>query len=387
MNKNRAVWLWCAGAVIAILLGLSITAQNRNATIELKPANPTNKDNVAFTLSGVWPNGCVPQSPKVSVGSGEIRIDTSFPSEICTASLTPWSLTGSVGVLAAGDYLLTVTYSSPGSATPMEIGRKAFTVTSASVGNEAIFPIVVNGAVGTNAHYQSIFTVLNASSQDVHATLEIYNNSGTPTGAFCSPLAPPPSSVTATLSPGGELFRFTSADLPFLNGWGRLRWDGSPGILASAEVTLIAAPPDRCLLVCNRPSTEKLSSAQIPAVRPAQEFRFPLTLNRNRQTALAIVNPSAVDTVTATVTVLDGSGASANLGIPNSFDVKIGPLQRISKFVWEMVLEATPTFAPVPFPEGFQGSVMVSATAPVAVGALHIMFPEGKFVSAPSFSQ
>src|SRR5262249_28873465 len=152
----------------------------------------------------VWTNGCVPQTPKVSIASGEIRIETSFPAETCTAALTPWSLTGSLGVLAAGDYLLIVTYSTPSLTAPMEIGRKAFTVSTASLSNEAILPIVVNGAVGTNAHYQSIFTVLNASSQDVHATLEIYNNSGALTGAFCSPLAPPPSSVTATLNPGGE---------------------------------------------------------------------------------------------------------------------------------------------------------------------------------------
>ena len=386
MNRNRAVWLWPAGMVFGILIALSIAAQDKSAKIELKPANPTNKDDIAFTLSGVWTNGCVPQSPKVSIASGAIRIETSNPGEVCTQALTPWSLTGSIGVLAAGDYLLTVTYSAPG-LSALEIGRKAYTVTDVSSSNEVILPIIVNGAIRDNAHYQTIFTVLNASSQDVHATLQIYNNSGAATGAFCSPLAPPPSSIATTLNPGAQLFRFTSADLPFLNGWAHLRWEGPAGVLAGTEVTLIAAPPERCMLVCNRPSNEKLSSAQIPAVRPAREFRFPLTLNRNRQTALAIVNPSSVDTVTASITVLDGSGLSANLGVPNRFEVKIGPQQRISKLVWEMVLESAPTFAPVPFPEGFQGSVIITSTTSFAVGALNIMFPEGKFVSVQTLSQ
>jgi hypothetical protein len=387
MNTTRAVRLWPAGLVFAIVMTLSIAAQDRSARIELKPVNPTNKDNIAFTLSGVWSNGCIPQSPKVSIASGAIRIETSNPGEVCTQALTPWSLSGSIGVLPAGDYLLTVTYSAPGVSTPLEIGRKAFTVIDVSTSNEVILPIVVNGVIRDNAHYQTIFTVLNASSQDVHATLQMYNNSGAPTGAFCSPVAAPPSSIATTLNPGAELFRFTSADLPFLNGWARLRWDGPAAVLAGTEVTLIAAPPEPCMLVCNRPSNEKLSSAQIPAVSPAREFRFPLTLNRNRQTALAIVNPSSVDTMIAIITVLDASGLNANLGVPNRFEVKIGPQQRTSKLVWEMLLESAPTFAPVPFPESFQGSVIVTSTTSFAVGALNIMFPEGKFVSVQTLSQ
>jgi hypothetical protein len=386
MCTNCVVWLRSAATLVGVLLAISIAAQDQTATIELKPSNPTDKDDIVFTLSGVWRNGCVPRSPQVSVASGVIRIETSNPDQVCTQALTPWSLSGSLGVLAAGDYLLTITYSSAGLLQPIEIGRKSFTVIPSTATSELIFPIVVNGAVGEKAHYQTIFTVLNGNAQDVHATLEIYSNSGAPAGVFCSPLAPPPAIVTATLNPGAELLRFTSADLPFLNGWARFRSDDGEGILAGAELTLVAAAPDRCLLVCNRPSNEKLSSAQIPAVRPSREFRFPLTLNRNRQTALAVVNPTS-EAVTVGVTVLDGSGSNASFGVPNRFDVKIGPQQRISKFVWEMVLESAPTLVPVPFPDGFQGSVIVASMTPIAVGALNIMFPEGKFVSVPTLSR
>src|SRR5215475_12803239 len=99
MNKTCAVWLWPAAALLIIVMGLSITGQGRTATIELKPVNPTDKDNVAFTISGVWSDGCVPTLPKVTIVSGSIRIDTSNPGGVCTAALTPWSLTGSLGVL------------------------------------------------------------------------------------------------------------------------------------------------------------------------------------------------------------------------------------------------------------------------------------------------
>ena len=111
--------------------------------------------------------------------------------------------------------------------------------------NEMVLPIVVNGPVAEKMHYQTIFTILNASKQDINATLQIYNNVGTPAGVFCSPLAPPPSSVTITLRPNAQYFQFTSADLPFLIGWARLRWEGSSSILASVEITQVAAAPSR----------------------------------------------------------------------------------------------------------------------------------------------
>lgn len=252
--------------------------------------------------------------------------------------------------------------------------------------NEMVLPIVVNGPVAERMHYQTIFTILNASRQDIGATLQIYSNAGTPAGVFCSPLAPPPSSVTTTLRPNAQYFQFTSADLPFLNGWARLRWEGPSSILASVEITQVAAAPLRCLLVCNRPSTEKLASAQISAVKPEKEFRLPLTINRNRQTALALVNPSATETVSVKISLLNASGENADLGVPNSFEITLRPLERIADFLWQMVLTHSPADLVVGVPEMFQGSVILTADIPFAVGALNIMFPEGKFVSVPIIS-
>ena len=75
------------------------------------------------------------------------------------------------------------------------------TAASGQSTNELVLPIVVNGAVADEMHYQTIFTILNASRQEISATLQIYSKAGTPAGVFCSPLAPPPSSVTTTLRP------------------------------------------------------------------------------------------------------------------------------------------------------------------------------------------
>jgi hypothetical protein len=148
-------------------------------------------------------------------------------------------------------------------------------------------------------------------------------------------------------------------------------------------LTLAAAVPSPCLLVCNLPSREKLSSAQIWAVKPAREFKFPVTINRYRQTAVALVNPSSTDAATVRVSILDYSGQSARLGIPDHFEIKIRPLERISKFFWQMALEASALTVIINPPDSFQGSVVFSSDSAFVVSALNIMFPEGKFVPAP----
>jgi hypothetical protein len=189
-----------------------------------------------------------------------------------------------------------------------------------------------------------------------------------------------------TLSPNGQYFQFTSADLAFLNGWARLRWQGSTSVLVSEELTLVAAAPAPCQLVCNRPSTEKLASGQITAVKAAKEFKMPMTINPNRQTAVALINPSSSEPATVKVSILDSQGESAQLGVPNSFEVRVGPLERISKFVWELANAQLPqASAPSP-PPSFQGSLLFSSDVPFVASGLQIMFPEGKFVAVPVVS-
>jgi hypothetical protein len=361
-------------------------AQESAIQVELNPSAPTADDVLTFKLSGIWRDGCVPQSPVVSIISGLVRIQTSNSAAFCVQALTPWTLDGSAGKLTAGDYLLVVEYSGANVPSPVEIGRKALTISSSSAANEVVLPIVVNGAFAEKLHYQTIFTILNASRQQVQTSLQVYSNQGKPGGVFCAPIAPPPSSATSLLVPGAESVQFTSADLPYLDGWALLRWEGSASLLAAEELTLVAAAPQACLLVCNRPSTEKLSSTQIPAIKPAKEFRLPVTFNLYRQTALAIINPSAVETATVRISLLDLSGKNANLGVPDSFEIRIPPLQRVSKFLWQLARESSALTVVIPAPESFQGSVILASNIPIAVGALHIMFPQGKFVAIPSFS-
>jgi hypothetical protein len=374
----RSVTLLVCAAAVTLLFGQSQVAQ-----IDLSPADAADSDIVSFKLSGTWPNGCVPHSPVVSVSPGAVRIDTTNPATVCPQVLTPWTIAGTIGKLPAGRYDVVVRFSGSSVSSAIELGRRILTVMDSSLLTEMILPMVVNGAVAEKLHYQTIFTVLNTLADDVKGNLQVYNNAGVAQGAFCSPLAPAPSSAAFTLSPNGQYFQFTSADLAFLNGWARVRWQGPASILVSEELTLVAAAPAACLLVCNRPSTEKLSSAQVLAIKPAHEFKMPMTINPNRQTAVALINPSSSEPVTVKVQILDSAGQRAQLDVPNQFEIVVRPLERVSKFAWQIAFEhSLLTSVPNP-PNSFQGSLIFSSDSPFVASGLHIMFPEGKFVPVP----
>ncbi len=381
--------LWAHIVFTALFLLLSgaapdpLHAQGLSSQIALNPQKPAAGDEITFTLSGVWRDGCVPQSPKVLIEQAVVRIETSNPGIICTQSLMPWSLAGSIGRLPAGNYDLVAVHYAQGATASVDILRTSFVVEPASSSREVIFPIVVNGASAEKLHYQTIFTVLNTTAENLGATLQVYGNNGAPGGVFCSPLAPPPSKMTVSLDPNAEYLQFTSPDLLFHDGWASLRWQGSAPILASTEITLVSAPPAPCLLVCNRPSSEKLSSTQVAAIAPALAFRLPVTLNSYRQTALALVNPSSTEPLTVKVTIHAASGENAKLGVPSNFEIRIRPLERISRLLWQMALgQSAPTLI-VPSRETFQGSVVLASSSPFAAAGLNIMFPEGKLVSIP----
>src|SRR5262245_20834379 len=97
----------CGGAVLVMMASqpcITLFAQSQVAQIELSPPDAIDTDVVSFKLSGTWPNGCVPQSPMVSISTGSVRIDTTNPGMVCTQALTPWTLNGTIGKLSAGQY-------------------------------------------------------------------------------------------------------------------------------------------------------------------------------------------------------------------------------------------------------------------------------------------
>jgi len=98
--------------VISVLLSI-ISAQAIGdgfwppSDVQIEPQKPTSADVVAITLSGTWPDSCVPDVSYISVEGNDIYFGVirSF-SESCSQELTPWQLTESVGPLSPGTYNL-----------------------------------------------------------------------------------------------------------------------------------------------------------------------------------------------------------------------------------------------------------------------------------------
>ncbi len=114
-------------SVLLLLLigapGVASSAQDLNPRIEISPLNPVANDNIVYRLSGSWRDSCVPQSPKIAISTGEVRIRTSNPGSACLQVITPWTLMGLIGELAPGGYSLIVDYSGSSAPATVEITR------------------------------------------------------------------------------------------------------------------------------------------------------------------------------------------------------------------------------------------------------------------------
>src|SRR5207244_7990051 len=87
----------------------------------------------------------------------------------------------------------------------------------------------------------------------------------------------------------------------------RFTFDSTANILASAEVSLINAPVGPHP-ICMRPSTEILTSVQLPAASAAKKFSGFTVIRTNRKSAYAIVNPSTNQTATVFLSLMDFAG-------------------------------------------------------------------------------
>src|SRR5215831_6827067 len=137
---------------------------------------------------------------------------------------------------------------------------------------DLILPVALNGYTIPPVHYQTIIRMVNMTPSTVQVTLEAFQNDGTAIRILeLFPVARPGTKTIFQINSGGSVEAFTAEDTPSLNGWIRLTFDSSATILASAEVALInaAVGPHP---ICMRPSTEIVTSVQIPATTAANKF-------------------------------------------------------------------------------------------------------------------
>ncbi len=93
-----------------------------------------------------------------------------------------------------------------------------------------------------------------------------------------------------------------------------------------------------------------------------------------------MVNPSATNTANVSIELLHHDGSLLQRGLP----VDVPPMHRRSRFAWEWADTSVSGAIgiPVPVPDDFYGSARIISDVPVAVGALQVLQPEGKLVSA-----
>jgi hypothetical protein len=230
---------------------------------------------------------------------------------------------------------------------------------------DLILPIALNGYTTPPVHYQTIIRIVNMSPTAVDVTLEAYENDGKPIRILeLFPVARPGTKTVFSIEKGGSVEAFTAEDTPSLNGWIRLTFDYAASILASAEVALINAPVGPHP-ICVRPSTEIVTSVQMPAMSPARKFSGFAVLRPNRKSGYSIVNASSTDTATVYLSLMDFGGKFVSSGT-----VQIPPQGRVSRFIHELLPDA---------PSDFMGSLRITSTTSVGFGGVNILFPEGEF--------
>ena len=261
---------------------------------------------------------------------------------------------------------------------------------------EVILPVVANGIVDEPRHLQSTFSFLNFSESEVEAFLEVYDDEGHLQNNFlqCSPIVVEDSEVRLSFSPSGSVHQGGITATELINGWARLSWTGTTRIEGHVEVALIDDDPVPCLLVCNRPSTQIVTSLRMPARKPAKGFRSQVIITQYRDSALAIVNPSPSESGTLKLTLVDSEGQifRDTNGVPAQIEeYSLAPMTRVAQFAWEFFDACDPahqicaavTTDPTPAPDMFHGSIRIESDVAIVVGAVQVLLPEGRFVHLP----
>jgi hypothetical protein len=74
---------------------------------EVAPEAPSTLDSVTITLSGTWPDSCVPCGASADVEDGIVYVDVAYdypPGVACLTVLTPWSVSVTLDPLKPGPY-------------------------------------------------------------------------------------------------------------------------------------------------------------------------------------------------------------------------------------------------------------------------------------------
>ncbi len=242
-----------------------------------------------------------------------------------------------------------------------------------------ITPVVVQGDLLPSRHLQTTFRIVNLVDRQIVLRIEGLNDDGVVEQIFCpGPVVGGPERTL--MLPANGAINLGSGGNAF-GGWARITSQESltESVQIMTEVSIIRGASTPCPpVICTRPSDEIVSSIQSAAIEPAWRFRAQATIASQRESAVAIVNPSATERAQIQILARDRNGQVADAN-----ELTLEPGTRVSLLLWQLLLLNKVFIVPPERPGNFHGSIEISSDVPVGVGGAHVLLPEGKLVNLP----
>lgn len=244
-------------------------------------------------------------------------------------------------------------------------------------------------------NFKAMLTVLNQAESTAVASIQVFDDSGVrpePLFQYTPPICDAyPFRNLLPVEYLGENFVvparqsaavvFDNGPEPF-SGWVRLRRVGPQELHPHLEIVyLVPRTGHDCFSLESNPSRQVLTAATVPAVRPSLEFSAVGTITGSRESGFAIVNPSPVETARITIQAdhLDGEAFDSN-------EIELAPRHRLNLLLFDLLNRGKQFVQPPQRPTFFTGPVRFTSDVPIAVGALNVQLPEGKWVNLPVVS-
>ncbi len=250
---------------------------------------------------------------------------------------------------------------------------------SGSESSLLVTPVVVQGDLLAGRHLQTTFRVVNLLDRQITLRIEGLNDDGVVERIFCpGPVVGGPERTL--MLPATGVINLGSGGNAF-NGWARITSEErlTESVQVTAEVSVIKGASMPCPpVICRRPSDEIFSSIQLRAVEPAKRFRSQATIASHRESAFAIVNPSAAERAQIQILARDRTGQ-----VLDANELTLAPGARVNLLLWQLLLLNKVFIVAPERPDNFHGSLEISSDVPVGVGGIHVLLPEGKLVNLP----
>lgn len=254
-----------------------------------------------------------------------------------------------------------------------------------------ILPVVLASDADMQSSYRTSLTLANFSASTQSATLEVFFNDGSslyPSQVICPndggpdfPAGPPPPPIELYDLVAHQQRRVLLSNSSFL-GWGRVTAESGKPFVPQTEVSHVEGQySPECSAAQDLPSTSILTTVDIDPVRPSREFSASGSITTTRESGFAVVNPSDSESAAVSITAFNADGS-----VFDTNQIVIEPGHRLARQLFDLLIEGKAFLLPPVKPTDFSGEIRFSSDIPIAVGALEVLLPEGRWSNIPVVS-